>query len=189
MLPIFMNFPILLLSNYRTGSSSLVRILGEKYGLEVYSEPHLEPRNLYKLESRIQQGSTNMIIKFMPDYIDIVPAYKTIYNSNCYKIKLTRRDKVAQVVSYYVASTTGMWNNYKNIDMDPYTVGVENDLIDNAINTIFNVENLLSQADCDEEMVYEDMDFSDSPIMKITSPDNYKMLYSHVESRIKSKML
>ena len=48
-----MNFPILLLSNYRTGSSALVRILGCKYNLEVFSEPHLDTEQLANLKKYI----------------------------------------------------------------------------------------------------------------------------------------
>jgi hypothetical protein len=35
-------WPVIIVANYRTGSSALVRILGRKYNLEVFSEPHLD---------------------------------------------------------------------------------------------------------------------------------------------------
>ena len=48
-----MNFPILLLANYRTGSSALVQIIGEQQNLEVFREPHLEEEQLQKLQLKL----------------------------------------------------------------------------------------------------------------------------------------
>lgn len=186
-----MNLPILLLANYRTGSSALVRILGRKYGLDVYSEPHLYPTQLTELVTRLHQKENNFIIKFMPDYIDKVKAYKFIYNSDCYKIKLTRQDKVDQVLSYYLAKMTEVWNDIDGISGRPelYTVSIDDSMIDLAIRQIYNCDKLLDESNAmfDENLIYEDLDLHDIHITKLNAPSNYKELYSYIKIKILQK--
>jgi hypothetical protein len=187
-----MNFPILLLSNYRTGSSALVYSLGQKYNLKVFSEPHIYPNSLKELNSMLKHGNKNFIIKFMPDYIDKVQEYQDIYNSNCYKIKLTRKDKVAQVTSYYIAKITKKWNNMYGTapSITPYFVEINNiNTIDESIEKISNIDILLETSNIkfDEHIVYEDADFSNAPIDKLIAPVNYQKIYSYIETRMKQK--
>lgn len=178
-----MNFPILLLANYRTGSSALVQIIGEQQNLEVFREPHLEEEQLQKLQKKIKAGDTNFIIKFMPDYIEKFQEYKDIYNSNCYVIKLSRRDKISQVTSYYVASITNRWNNPRREKLYPFTIDIDDMLIDRAIERIFNVDALLDNSKFSKHIVYEDIDFKNAKMDKLLPPDNYETLYSYIAER------
>lgn len=181
------NFPILLLSNYRTGSSAMAGIIGKKYNLKVFREPHSNPVELAELALYIQIGRTDYIIKFMPDYIEQIQEYNHIYNSSCYKIKLTRRDKIAQITSYYIASVTNRWNNWKKEKEDPYHIDVNDTLIDSAIERIFNVDALLDKSECAEHMIYEDVDLTNPIMNKLLPPTNYAELYSYVATRINHK--
>lgn len=185
-----MNLPILLLANYRTGSSALVKVLGSKYNLPVFGEPHIWENKLLDLRAKLKQKDNKFVIKFMPDYIDKIPEYKAIYNSNCYKIKLTRQDKVAQVTSYYVAKMTNIWNDYGAEKHEvPYTVPIEEKVILESINRITTVDNFLSstRTKFDECLTYEDLDLADATIHKLMSPENYNELYSYVKSKMLQK--
>lgn len=185
-----MNLPILLLANYRTGSSALVKILGFKYNLPVFSEPHIWEDRLLDLRTRLRQRDNKFIIKFMPDYIDEIYEYKTIYNSDCYKIKLTRQDKVAQVTSYYIARMTNIWNDYGAGKHEvPYTVPIEENTILESIDRITTVDNFLSSTKTkfDECLTYEELDLADATIHKLMSPENYNELYSYVKSKMLQK--
>jgi len=188
-----MNFPILLLSNYRTGSSALVRILGRKYNLEVFSEPHLDTEQLANLKKYIKNGKSDYIVKFMPDYLKTVPVYNYIYNSNCYKIKLTRNDKIAQITSFYIAKMTKVWNNVPGMARRPenYTVNIDNDIVDLSIKQICTTEKLLDTAQVNfaQHLTYEETSFADARMEKLLPPSNYAELYSYIEKYYNSKML
>ena len=179
-------WPVIIVANYRTGSSALVRILGRKYNLEVFSEPHLDSEQLANLKKYIENGKSNYIVKFMPDYLETVPVYNHIYNSNCYKIKLTRNDKIAQITSLYIAKMTGVWNNVPGMASRPenYTINIDNDIVDLSIKQICTTEKLLDTAQVNfaQHLIYEEISFADAGMKKLTAPVNYQKLYSYIET-------
>jgi hypothetical protein len=179
-------WPVIIVANYRTGSSALVRILGRKYNLEVFSEPHLDSEQLANLKKYIENGKSNYIVKFMPDYLETVPVYNHIYNSNCYKIKLTRNDKIAQITSLYIAKMTDIWNNaadMTSLHPEKYIVNIDNNIVDLSIKQICTNEKLLDTAQVNfaQHLTYEEISFADARMKKLTAPVNYQKLYSYIE--------
>lgn len=185
-------FPVMLLANYRTGSSALNTLLGVENNLTVFYEPHLRPAAMQDLVDMVNKGESSFIVKFMPDQLDKHEIYKTLYNSNCYKIRLTRSDKVAQILSYYVADMTKVWNHEDpDIRGTDYFISVKDELIDVAIDRILKVDKLLKDSSIifDQELVYESLNLEGSHVSKLIAPKNYLRLYSYIEKKLQNKML
>jgi len=117
----------------------------------------------------------------------------SIYNSNCYKIKLTRNDKIAQITSFYIAKMTKVWNNVPGMASRPenYTVNIDNDIVDLSIKQICTTEKLLDTAQVNfaQHLTYEETSFADARMEKLLPPSNYAELYSYIEKYYNSKML
>jgi hypothetical protein len=177
---------ILLLANYRTGSSSYSHVLANRKILE-YPEPHLFPEKWASLQEAVDSGK-KFVIKFMPDQIEKFELYQKIVKSNCYKIKLIRENKLEQIASYYVASMTDIWNDHSNEFKrgKEYTVNISLDQIKTSINIITNNDFLLENLDIkfDNEVTYErlvEQGLLTSGTVKLTTPTNYKIIKQRIE--------
>lgn len=193
-------FPILVLANYRTGSSTLTWNLSKKYNLEYFSEPLRETNSeelMKRLSEKIENKENNFIIKFMPDQINDCELYQNIYNSDCYKIKLQRRDKVAQILSYYTSYVTGVWHSDypdergKNYKGKHYSIPTYYDDINFSIDLILDNDKRFDNIDIkfDQELYYEDIDFVNDWLIKMNPPVNYNGMYSYIKHIMEQKGL
>jgi LPS sulfotransferase NodH len=128
------------------------------------------------------------VIKFMPEQIAEYDLYQKIVNSDCYKIKLIRENKLEQITSYYVASMTDIWNDHRNefARGREYTVDISLDQIKTSINIITKNDFLLENLDIqfDEEVTYEQLveqKLLTSGTIKLHPPTNYKIIKQHIE--------
>jgi hypothetical protein len=171
---------ILLLANYRTGSSDYSYKLSIDNSTSWYPEPHLFPERWSLLQESVDNDES-FVIKFMPDQIKQYELYQQIISSNCYKIKLIRENKVDQIVSYYVASMTDIWNHRfdKFIRGDKYTVDISMEQIRTSIEVITKNDILLDNlaVKFDQELTYEKLlnnSLLGSRHIKILEPENYE---------------
>ena len=168
---------ILLLANYRTGSSDYCDTLSKINNATFLPEPHLYEKQ-YRLLKQIVFAGKPFVVKFMPDQIAEHPIYDKILNSNCYKIKLTRDNKIDQIASYYIASMTKIWNSTDIFSRgEKYTVEISHWQIRKAIDIISKNDNLFKTLDIkfDEELTYEnlvDNNLLGRRLVKILEPTN-----------------
>jgi hypothetical protein len=187
-------FPILVLANYRTGSSTLAYNLSKEYNLYFFPEPlrvtEENDRPMGRLAKRIRNGKNNFIIKFMPDQMNDCQRYVDIYNSDCYKIKLQRRDKIAQIASYYVSYVSGIWHSNNPAERrERFSTPIYMDDIDFSIDLILDNEKIFATLDAkfDQELYYEDLNLESDKWVKLNAPANYNEICSDIKHRLQQR--
>jgi len=189
-------FPILVLANYRTGSSTLAYNLSKEYNLYFFPEPlrvtEENDRPMSRLAKRIRNGKNNFIIKFMPDQMNDCHRYVDIYNSDCYKIKLQRRDKIAQIASHYVSCVSGIWHSNNPAERgERFSPPIHINDIDFSIDLILDNEKIFATLDAkfDQELYYEDLNLESDKWVKLNAPDNYDEICSDIKHRLQQRGL
>jgi hypothetical protein len=174
-----MILPIIVVSSYRSGSTAYSCQLANQHNLDWFSEPHKTDKHLIKFEEIYNNSTNKFVIKFMADQISEYYPYQALLNSNCYKIKLFRRNIVDQIVSAYIASVTNVWhhgdlNGNNRRGAEPIRIDV--DLIKHAVAQTLECVNKLNQLDYtfDEIVYYEDIRFIENSrnISKLPEPSN-----------------
>lgn len=177
---------ILLLANFRTGSSDYSYKLATDNDMHWLPEPHLESPRLELLDKLINTEEL-FVVKLMPEHIDLNNHYRTIVTSDCYKIKLTRESKIDQIVSHYIGLMTLVWNSADPFARgEKYSVGISEDAVTTAIETIMRNDKLLDTLGIqfDEEITYEELLNSGqlgSRHVKIIPPTNILILRRVIE--------
>ena len=177
--------PIAIIANYRTGSSALCRSIAAENKLKPFLEPTIS--NERKLDFLKHYNSNNYVVKFMPDQVNNFKLYQRIIESDCFKIKLTRLDKVSQITSYYIALTRGVWGTLSCDMHTPYLLSIDSDKIDQAIDRILMVDRLFDNIDTQFDMVlnYEDLGFiSNTQAVKTHQPKNLDRIKSIIEKKL-----
>jgi hypothetical protein len=130
--------PIIICCNVRTGSTALADMLGNLYDIEIFSEPLLrrlihDPTTAapeipeleaYKsvtinrwIDEFVRPGKNDYVLKFIAGDCLHYDIYKQLLLGEGYKIRLYRRNKCDQIVSYYIANTLDIWHqgNMENL--------------------------------------------------------------------------
>jgi hypothetical protein len=104
-----------------------------------------------------------------------------------YKIKITRRDLVAQITSYYVATLRNVWKQ-DTMSVDEYMLPIDTARLTQLAKVIIDNNTKLNTCgiDFDEELVYEDQNFSLPARFKTTQPTNLDKIISAVKQTIAS---
>jgi hypothetical protein len=98
----------------------------------------------------------------MPDQIDQFVPYQELIASDCYKIKLTRNDKVSQIASHYIASVRNKWWTTNKEEQTNYFVPIISEKINQSITRIQLVDSMLdSYSNFDIEVTSEDIGIID----------------------------
>jgi LPS sulfotransferase NodH len=146
-------YPIIICCNIRTGSTALADMLAGKHRLELFSEPimrmsignpalvapeHPALENFKTLvgnrwvEEFINKGRQDYIVKFIAgDSIDHA-LYRQVLAGPGYKIRLYRRNKIDQILSYYIANETLIWhqgNHEKLLQYNRRLIGEINEIL------------------------------------------------------------
>lgn len=178
--------PILLLANFRTGSSDYSYKLAIDNNLEWLPEPHLFPGKMELLSKLITENKP-FVLKIMPEHIGLHQQYETVLNGNCYKIKLTRKSKIDQIVSFYISSMTQVWNSSNKFARgETYAVNIDQGAIRQSIEIILNNDSMLDNSTIlfNEELTYEDL--VENKVLgtkhsKIIPPRNFNLIKKAVE--------
>lgn len=185
--------PIVLLANYRTGSTAYSAILANQHNFVNFSEPHYKPGRIDQLSTMLVNSKTNFVLKIMPDQINTYPIYQKILEQDRYVIKLTRDNKVEQIVSYYIAKITDKWSTTNpNIHGQVYKISVIKSKLIQAIEYILEVDRLLDMQGIkfDEEITYESISDAltvtavDNIPKKLVAPSNYEELKQYTAQLI-----
>lgn len=156
------HWPTIILANYRTGSSALALKLSLENSVPSFVEPHINNERRAAFFSAYKKID-RYIVKFMPDQVDIFDPYRELLNSQCYVIKLKRKDIVNQIASFYIASVRDKWWTKDNDIETNYFIPIKLDLIKSSIERILTTEELLNNYNSvDQTVYYEDMGIFDS---------------------------
>ena len=159
-------FPIAICSNYRTGSTALCQSISKKYNILEFEEPHLKSHQEFDtFKNKINSNSQDFVTKFIVNHITEHPIYQLILDSDCYKIKLYRDNKINQITSFYIAEMTGDWgtSKYKPVGKD-YVVDINQEVMLSSIETIKFNDMLLDNLPTKFDLVcsYESLGIIDS---------------------------
>lgn len=176
------NKPIVILANYRTGSSVLARKIALDNNILCFPEPTITEERKEDFLKHYNKTS-EYVVKFMPDQIDTFDLYKELLDSNCYKIKLTRTNIVEQIASYYIAKVRDKWWTTEMEQETDYFVPIEKELLKQTVDHILLINSLLKNyTGFDQELRYEDIGILKDIDRKISlKPKNIKHLLNIIE--------
>lgn len=174
------NNSILVLSNYRTGSTALCEYLSNHTNLINLDEIFHRLNNHNEFE---KYKNSKIIVKIQPDQIDNI--YWNYLIESCFIIGLIRKDIVAQIASLYICDITQHWHDQKNKKNKKYNVDIDIDKIENQCRYIINMNlcyNKLKHL-TKIELVYENI----VPLLGTTSfspytrPENYNEIIEKIK--------
>ncbi len=182
-------WPIVILTNYRTGSNTLGYALEEQYSAKYFEEPSQDSTRLIDFKQFYYSRSADKkyIIKFMIDQLDDLDIYRELLGTDCHKIRLTRTNELEQCVSYYVATKRQLWKQEIPQLDQPYTIDEELRTMTWTTHAIIENNKALRQIDLkfDEELVYEELDLLTGPrFFKTTPPKNIEEIRTAVQQVI-----
>ena len=174
------NESIIILANYRTGSTALCNWLSKKFNLFNLGEA------FHPIGGKSVVSNKQYIIKIMPDHI--VPLNFVNYSNNAYVIGLKRKSLIHQVSSFYISDKTRIWHYKKDNLCNDYTIDIDPLGIEDQIRYILKMtqlydNNILKK---DLEIYYEDIvqEISNSEYKIYPKPRNYDELLSQISITI-----
>jgi hypothetical protein len=178
-------WPAVILANYRTGSSPLCQGLALENSVIAFVEPSITTERTAEF-LKCYTTTDQYIVKFMPDQVDNFTHYQELLASDCYKIKLTRKDKAAQIASYYIASIRDKWWTTKTEESKNYFVPIMHDKILHCITHIKQVDSMLeSFENFDIELYYEDIGIiEDIDRVHSRKPANFNHLVNIIKEKL-----
>jgi LPS sulfotransferase NodH len=167
--------PIIIVANYRTGSSALGRHLAERHAVDWIAEPYHFPERRTRLQQHCA-NNTPYVAKIIVDQLLELDVHQTALHSQCFKIRLIRDNLVEQVVSYYIASQKNQWRQAVPI-IPSYEVPVDVATMELVANKIISNNVLLRNLPIkfDLDLSYEALNFDELPQKanyKTTQPTN-----------------
>lgn len=183
-------FPVVILANYRTGSSALAAKISKKYSLKFFSEPchndniaELDSHKMEFMRFYTQHFSNNFLIKFMPSQISCFNPYEEILSRKKFLIKLRRHNKVEQIASFYTANKRKKFFKLKTEKIEKYSVSIDIEILKECCHSILRNEYLLNSLPYKEDMnlVYEDLGFiSDTDHDLSDQPENMEEIKEEI---------
>ena len=172
--------PIVVIASPRTGSTALGYHLGKLYpGLVYYNEPSVTPDYMKKfLNHTMVEKKNDYILKLLGSAINTYPSeiIATMFSDQVFRIKMSRRNRIEQMASYYVGYYRQKWEYYTEADLVNTNIEIDLKKIRYAMNRIKIEENILSKISTDIELYYEDFSEFKSPSKKTPIPPNYPLL-------------
>tara|TARA_B110000305_G_scaffold94078_1_gene106004 strand:+ start:869 stop:1489 length:621 start_codon:yes stop_codon:yes gene_type:complete len=110
------NRPIVIFTNYRTGSTALCEAISYKLGYKNFAEAfHTVPStgNLKGITAYIEGKHQNYVFKVMPNQYTKHREQIDDISHGCYCIRLQREDVASQIASLYVARASKQWHQTK----------------------------------------------------------------------------
>lgn len=179
--------PIVIVASARSGSTAYCYYLGKLHSMAVWAEPSYDEECFESFKQYISSGN-NYVLKIISYQIANNQVYNSIIESDCYKIKLTRSNKIEQVASHYIGQCTNIWNSHNEYARGKqYSVPIDIELINSIIQVIIDNDKVFDSLgiNFDEEQTYEELiktiDLNSTIIAKIIPPVNYDLLKTVIE--------
>ena len=165
----------MIVGNYRSGTTYLCQALSIKYPLKSIPEPTVpllrfdDSRALDGFRLLLSNGSNKFVLKILADQMDNIPEYSEIWNGDSYKILVYRKNKIDQILSYYIARVSGVWNttlwlerqNSPETGYRDFPEKIIRSQADYVFNQIVKVNELLESMKDKADIIisYEEIDF------------------------------
>ena len=152
--------PIVIVANYRTGSSALGQYLAKYHNVDWLPEPYHHPDNASKLQQNYI-NNTGYVTKFIVDQIPNLEIHQKVLSSDCFKIRLVRDNLAEQVASYYIASSLNKWRQHEPV-VPEYSIPLNIDKMSSLAKIIIDNNALLKNLDIkfDLDLSYENLNFN-----------------------------
>jgi hypothetical protein len=180
--------PIVIVASARSGSSAFASYVGRMHKIKIWSEPSFNIEGLESFKKWLKAENTNYVLKIITYQLVDNELFQTILKTDCYKIKLTRSNKVEQIASHYIGHCTDIWNAPdKYARGTEYTVPVDLTLINSIINVVVTNDKLFDSFDIkfDETLTYEEListiNLDNTGVVKIIPPTNYNEIKRVIE--------
>ena len=182
-------FPVLIVASPRTGSTALGEYIANTYNALYYNEPNMHPEEMKKFVKNFILDN-NFVLKILPDMLKNgqYPKHimKKMLSSECFKIKLTRKNIIEQIASFYTCRNRKTWTytetNCKNW-IDNY-IDIDQQEIKQSTIWVIGQNNLLKQFKSDISLDYEDLSIIESVYKKTPRPLNYIDLINKIEDSL-----
>ena len=177
-------WPAIILANYRTGSSPLTYKLSLDNNVPCFVEPSITEERTVLFLNHLKT-SNPFLVKFMPDQIQGFEPYRQLLETDCFKIKLKRNNKVEQIASYYLALVRDKWWTTEQEEDKDYFIPVFDDKIEYSIKKITEVDSMLDSYHTDYELSFEDFSFIEGIDRKHShKPKNIERLYELIKGKL-----
>ena len=180
--------PIVIVASTRSGSTAFASYIGEMHKIKIWMEPRFNTEGFESFKRWLADGNTDYVLKIIAHQLVNNEVYQTILQTDCYKIKLTRADKIDHIVSQYIAHFTRIWNSRDRYARGvEYTVNIDMNLVNNTINDVINNDRIFDNLDIDfdETQTYEELintvDLGNTGAVKIIPPINYNEIKAVIE--------
>ena len=180
--------PVIIVASTRSGSSAYCRHIGKSYNIKIWQEPTHNLEEFESFKRYIQAGNNDYVLKTITHQIKDNEIYQSILKNDCYKIKLTRENKIDQIVSHYIGGETNTWNSdNKYARGKEYNVKIDRNYINSAIQTVINNDRVFDdlKIEFDKEHTYEELiktiNLDSTGIVKMIPPTNYNLLKKVIE--------
>lgn len=165
-------FPIIIAGTYRSGTTFLGWVFVDKYRLEDFGEA--KPQSYDLVKNAIPNCDNKFVLKFVGNQLNEFSnsgiEFTKIWNDYSYKIIIYRKNIIDQVVSYYIAKISKIWNTNNTRYEDDINTSIysnfpneinqskANDVLDELIENYQHLINLKDSADT--IISYEEIDFN-----------------------------
>lgn len=183
-------FPIIILANYRTGSSALAINIAKKYNLKYFSEPfhnentcNLDTHKLEFIHFYTKHSDKKFLIKFMPSQISCFNPYEEILSNAGYLIKIQRNNKVDQIASLYIADRRKKFFKLKMEKKESYSMPIDMNKLIECCHVIMRNDYLLKELQYKEDtkISYEDLGFiPDTDHVLSDQPENIEEIKNEI---------
>jgi hypothetical protein len=190
MIPVPTKFPILIISSARVGSNLLSMYYKKTYGIDMFLD--LDGEN-GKIQEFIDYKKTSdrYVIKIHALHVPRYPKelIAELFEEDNFKIRLRRRDRVAQIASCYVANARKKWYYTEKMPSEDFhkKIDINNSDIDSEIKLIDEYYQAYDQVglDFDADLWYEDLgDINNTAFVRTVLPINYDELLNTIKQRI-----
>jgi hypothetical protein len=176
---------IVLLSNYRSGSSAFCNVLSKMFKVPNFGEL-LCDRSQYDYK---KINFDKYVIKIMPDH-EFHPLFSELIKSSVV-YGLYRRDAVQQITSYYISSQRNVWHNKNYTDTESYNIEYDVEKVKTLVNRVLTLRKDYEEKMkplCIKEFVYEDIQplLQVSDYKKYNKPSNYEELTETIKKLVNS---
>lgn len=158
--------PVVLLANFRTGSSALAQHIAQQHRLKLWLEPfqvsdfaRADQHKLDFIKFYTQNYHDGFVLKFMPSQISGFNPYQEILSKPCTVIKLSRRDKAQQIASLYVANQRQKYFKLAGEPTAKFELPFDHAALQLAVRTVVLNDYMLEMLPytADHTLVYEDI--------------------------------
>jgi LPS sulfotransferase NodH len=178
--------PILIVASPRTGSTILGEYIANTYNILYYNEPDISPEKLKKFVENFMLGN-NFVLKIMANMLvnNQYPKHiiEKMLGNECFKIKITRKDIIEQIASFYTCRNRKTWTynetNY-NDWVDTY-IDIDYSEIKHSIKWIIYQNKFLENLKVDVSLSYEDLPIIKNEYKKTPRPKNYADLMNKIQ--------